>query len=361
MNRVLRGLEHFRILRNNAEVSERLSSQSDIDANAVDSSYTSLRVFIWAIPILGFVGTVIGIGGAVGEIGGTLQSASDIAEIKTKLSGVMGSLGTAFDTTLVALVFSIFVMFPMSALKKAEEDLLNWVDEYCNENFLKRLKDSNRELSGVSEGERKVMLAAIDSAMVNHHAELQTWTQKLEAVGETLTNQVTSGWKKIDGELQVKHSQNIKSLEKATIAIAEKQQGLVKEMHSTQEEQTSNLSEIIESIQSQTESLNQLAGSATAVTETQQESMSQVVEQFEQAMNSLADKSESVHTDAAIAMQQSAESLNNCFAGLQQGLESLNSILAELGGKQIMIEPQPVVEPQKRGWSLFGGSKNGAK
>ncbi len=48
----------LRIRNSNPEVAEVLSSQSDIDANAVQSSYTILNVFIWAIPILGFVGTV---------------------------------------------------------------------------------------------------------------------------------------------------------------------------------------------------------------------------------------------------------------------------------------------------------------
>jgi len=39
------------------------------------------------------------------------------------------------------LVFSLFVMFPTSIMQKNEEDLLNKVDEYCNEYFLKRLRE----------------------------------------------------------------------------------------------------------------------------------------------------------------------------------------------------------------------------
>ena len=50
-------------------------------------------------------------------------------------------LGVAFDTTLLALVLSLFVKIPQSALQKSEEDLVTWVDEYCNENLLKRLND----------------------------------------------------------------------------------------------------------------------------------------------------------------------------------------------------------------------------
>ena len=78
VNRVLRGLEHFRVRNSNPEVAAVLTSQSDIDANAVQSSYTILNVFIWAIPILGFIGTVIGISAAVSGI----DMSGDVSEVK---------------------------------------------------------------------------------------------------------------------------------------------------------------------------------------------------------------------------------------------------------------------------------------
>ncbi|MCG8586784.1 MAG: MotA/TolQ/ExbB proton channel family protein, partial [Pirellulales bacterium] len=139
IDRVRRGLEHFRIRKSSAEVASVLTSQSEIDATAVDSSYTLLKVFIWAIPILGFIGTVIGISAAVGGFSGSLDAAEDVSVLKESLNGVTSGLATAFDTTLIALVMSLAVMFPTSSLQKMEEDLLNWVDEYCNENLLKRL------------------------------------------------------------------------------------------------------------------------------------------------------------------------------------------------------------------------------
>jgi biopolymer transport protein ExbB/TolQ len=141
VQRVLRGLEHFTVRRSAAEVSSVLASQSELDSNAVSSSYAILNVFIWAIPILGFIGTVQGLGQAVGNLSGSLQGAADIESVKAALGGITGGLGVAFDTTLVALIMALFLKFPASSLQKAEEDLLNWVDEYCNENLLKRLQD----------------------------------------------------------------------------------------------------------------------------------------------------------------------------------------------------------------------------
>ena len=57
----LRGIEHLVLEKITQETADMLKSQSEIDATMVDSSYVLIKVFIWAIPILGFIGTVLGI------------------------------------------------------------------------------------------------------------------------------------------------------------------------------------------------------------------------------------------------------------------------------------------------------------
>ena len=73
INRVFAGLEHFRVRQNAAETVTMMESQSAIDANNVASSYTILKVFIWALPIMGFIGTVIGVSAAVASLAGSLE------------------------------------------------------------------------------------------------------------------------------------------------------------------------------------------------------------------------------------------------------------------------------------------------
>jgi biopolymer transport protein ExbB/TolQ len=153
LTRILRGLEHFSVRKNHTETADMLKSQSEIDATMVDSSYVLIKVFIWAIPILGFIGTVLGISDAVSSFGGEMGAASDIEVIKEQLGQVTGGLSEAFDTTLVSLIFSLWVMFPTSVMQKNEEDLLNKVDEYCNEYFLKRLREPHGEGGAVESGD----------------------------------------------------------------------------------------------------------------------------------------------------------------------------------------------------------------
>ncbi|MFT5465248.1 MAG: biopolymer transport protein ExbB/TolQ [Verrucomicrobiales bacterium] len=185
-HRIRKGLEYFYVRESNAEVASMMSSQSDIDANAISGSYALSKVFLWAIPIMGFIGTVLGIGEAIGQFAKTLAAPAPIVEVvdgggaeapaaadatdgegdvaatdgtggdaeaeapvsqqdamMAGLQDVLSGLGTAFDTTFLALAFSILLMIPASALQASEEDVLNQVDEYCNDNLIKRLNDGS--------------------------------------------------------------------------------------------------------------------------------------------------------------------------------------------------------------------------
>ena len=141
IDRILKCLEHFRVRRDNQEVASLIASQSDIVVNSVISSYSIVKVAIWAIPILGFIGTVLGLSAAMGGLSGGLGDSADISQLKDKLGTITAGLGVSFDTTLVALFMSLILSFPTSTLQKQEEDLLGEVDQYCAENLILRLQD----------------------------------------------------------------------------------------------------------------------------------------------------------------------------------------------------------------------------
>ena len=120
VNRVIRGIEHFRVRKSAAETVTMMESQSAIDANNVAGSYTILKVFIWSLPILGFIGTVMGVSQAVASLG-TGMNSGGMDGMKESLNTVFGGLGTAFDTTLLALIMSMLVKIPASALQKSAQ------------------------------------------------------------------------------------------------------------------------------------------------------------------------------------------------------------------------------------------------
>jgi biopolymer transport protein ExbB/TolQ len=106
----------------------------------METSYSLVQGFIWAIPVLGFIGTVLGLSYAIGEFSGVLGSAAEVTQISTALRGVTSGLATAFDTTLVALVAALVIQLLMVLIKKAEEEFLDESLEYGIRNIVGRLR-----------------------------------------------------------------------------------------------------------------------------------------------------------------------------------------------------------------------------
>lgn len=212
VTRILKGLSHFDIRRKHSDVRDVLTSQSELDLQTVDSSYTIIKVFIWAIPILGFVGTVMGISAAIGSFATALAGVEDIAVLKEGLGSVTGGLGLAFDTTLLALILSMILMFPTSMLQAAEEDFLTSVDEYCNEHFIKRL---NADSGSADHFSTEEVANAVQMVLAGTQG---VFIQKLNGLQDTLielhNNQIEFAKNLSDVTNQQVH--NIKEAEKTT-------------------------------------------------------------------------------------------------------------------------------------------------
>ncbi len=107
--------------------------ESSVEALAVrqDAENSMIRYLIWAIPSIGFIGTVRGIGEALSLADKAL--AGDIA-------GMTNSLGVAFNSTLVALLISIFLMFLFHQLQRLQDGQLVDIQAYCDQYLLARIK-----------------------------------------------------------------------------------------------------------------------------------------------------------------------------------------------------------------------------
>jgi hypothetical protein len=90
--------------------------------------------------VLGFIGTVLGLSEAISSFSGVLGSTADTTQIATALRGVTAGLGTAFETTLVALVAALFIQLWLTGLRKGEEEFLDDCAEYCLRNVVSRLR-----------------------------------------------------------------------------------------------------------------------------------------------------------------------------------------------------------------------------
>ncbi len=96
-------------------------------------SYSLSRFMVWAIPIMGFIGTVWGISNGIAHFSDAMTGTSSVTDVsamlKENLPLVTNSLATAFDTTLLALLLSIPLMMVMIWLEKQEEAYLIDLEE----------------------------------------------------------------------------------------------------------------------------------------------------------------------------------------------------------------------------------------
>ena len=138
LNRLDRALALWLGSRDVGRVAAWAQAESARDASASESTYALSRVLMWAIPILGFIGTVQGLGLAISGFG-VLGGSVGMEAIKGAIGQVTSGLGIAFDTTLLALVLTTLLMFPLTSVQRREENLFGEVDHYLDDLLLSRL------------------------------------------------------------------------------------------------------------------------------------------------------------------------------------------------------------------------------
>ena len=126
--RLLRLLDVWRSTGSSFQLERSADSDVELYELSSQSSFSLPKVLLWAIPLLGFIGTVIGMSSAVGSFDAVLSNADNVDGLKNGLTKVTSGLGTAFDTTYLALVVSVIFTFPLNACERLEDRLLSQID-----------------------------------------------------------------------------------------------------------------------------------------------------------------------------------------------------------------------------------------
>ncbi len=127
---LMAALSRFASTRNIQDVSESVRSICESEAERLDSELAMVRYIAWAIPSIGFIGTVRGIGEALGQA---------YKAVEGDIAGVTASLGVAFNSTFIALLISILVMFFVYQLQLVQERLVLDAQRYCDERLIRHM------------------------------------------------------------------------------------------------------------------------------------------------------------------------------------------------------------------------------
>ena len=128
---LLSALQRFASTRNVQDVSVAVKAICDTESDRLDSELAMVRYIAWAIPSIGFIGTVRGISQALGQA---------YKAVEGDIAGVTASLGVAFNSTFIALVISIIIMFLMHQLQLLQERLVLDAQTYCDQRLLAHLQ-----------------------------------------------------------------------------------------------------------------------------------------------------------------------------------------------------------------------------
>lgn len=169
---------------------------SDTEVAVAHAGYALFRVIVWAIPILGFLGTVLGITVALNSI--------DLAAPEKSMVEVLGGLGLKFDTTALALVLSMLLMFLHYFVDRLEQSLRTRVDRLATALLAERFPSLPTGPDGQLVAVRRMaeMMIAAAERLVERQTELwrstidaaaARWAETAASANEVLTQSVERG------------------------------------------------------------------------------------------------------------------------------------------------------------------------
>ncbi len=326
LNRIDRLLGLWLSAKQVSRVSTWAAGESGRDTSSSDSSYALGRVLIWAIPILGFIGTVMGLGDAVAGFSAFLAGAAELSAIKDAISDVTIGLGVAFDTTLLALVLSVLVMFPLTSVQRREENFFVEVDNYLEDSLISSLP---------AEEKQSIVIENLEDSI---EAAFRRYIPDPDRYDEVFT----------------------RSIERASGVVEERFSALAKSYESTLHDLTARLSGSMATVGDSLEaSMRKVAGSIkeqeSAFLEARKDISKEEAAQFKSLVEELQVSSEKVlaeyRSGADTLAQSTRESSEKSLGAARELAERIGKVQELAAGIQDLLHIEQAVEQSLKGIS----------
>lgn len=161
---------------------DALTSQLDHMRLELDSRRHLVRWLAWLVPSIGFIGTVLGIGGALEQAYKVVEYPIPAMQVEA-VEQITSILGTAFDTTLIALIVSIPLMFLLAAVNRYEDRTIALFEAAVSSNVLHRLCDAAKGDPDTSRLHSQVdeLVVGIAERIARHFARLEASRLRTQA------------------------------------------------------------------------------------------------------------------------------------------------------------------------------------
>lgn len=186
-----------------SSVEDELKYLADLDLDRQQQRYSLVRILIWATPMLGFLGTVLGISQALGGI-----NVGPDNDFQQMMNGLRGSLYVAFDTTALALTLSIILMFGQFLIERFEAQLLVLVDQRSKAEMAAQFDMTIEEKTGFEHLASEVVSANRETA----EQQTEIWRKSIHAAERAWVNTLTQANSKVQEGLSESLDENVSSL-----------------------------------------------------------------------------------------------------------------------------------------------------
>jgi biopolymer transport protein ExbB/TolQ len=160
-----------------SELDNEIRYLAEEEAARADAGYGLVRLVLWAIPMVGFLGTVVGITIALGNL--------DLNAIQESSKILSAGLAVAFDTTALAIALDLLLYFVQFLVYRSESNLLREVDFAVNNEIRGRFELVNDSVgSGQITIFRRILETLLDSIEQLTLRQTKIWEQSMSAANQ---------------------------------------------------------------------------------------------------------------------------------------------------------------------------------
>jgi hypothetical protein len=214
--RLLEALSYLKDRGSADELAEHLRYLAELDDEKTHNNYGLVRFICWVTPVLGFFGTVLHFGSALGGL--------SVDEIGERLPTVVGEMGTAFNTTTVALAAATTMMFSLFLCEKTEREMVRTVDRRTERELLNRFETADASMApflSAVEAASRTTLRTFDETV---ERQLAIWSgafQDLQRQAEERHQALTQLWHQTMEALYKRFETNDAEREKKLMRVLE--------------------------------------------------------------------------------------------------------------------------------------------
>jgi len=252
-----------------------LRSHAETAAAKADADYGLIRLILWAIPMIGFLGTVIGITAALDNL-----DLNAMNETSKKLSA---GLAVAFDTTGLAIALVVLLFFVQFLVHREETNLLTETDRLTEMELCGRFEQNDPAKENDPIVTIRRMLETItDSIGQATRRQTNMWEQSAETFKTSLASALKEGME-----------QHAKSLVQAEAELLSQANKTTNQFNEAFSKSAANMLALREETVRQMEAVRDILGAKSQLIQLEErlrENLSVLAQvgNFEETVNSLA-------------------------------------------------------------------------